>query len=188
MLGNHDSRDAFHEVFGGTGFVQSSAEEVGVVFLFLDTLKGPTSSAGLYDADRRQWLKQALEAAAGKPVFIFMHHPPFDIGHALMDLIKLEETDTFAAILKGHNVHHIFFGHAHRTISGQWHGIAFSAVPSLNHQLPLVAASVPTVYSEEPPMYSVVLIGKNQTVVHSDAFIHRAAAAMQPGDEREEWF
>jgi 3',5'-cyclic-AMP phosphodiesterase len=117
-----------------------------------------------------------------------MHHPPFDIGHRLMDMIKLEETDTFAELLEGHDVRHIFFGHAHRTISGQWHGIAFSALPSLNHQLPLIAESVPTVYSDEPPMYSVVLIGKNQTTVHSDAFVHRAAAAMQPSDAREDWF
>jgi 3',5'-cyclic-AMP phosphodiesterase len=188
MLGNHDSREAFHGVFGGSGFVQSSAEEAGAVFLFLDTLKGPRSSAGLYDADRRAWLKQALAGAAGKPVFIFMHHPPFDIGHPLMDMIKLEETDTFAELLQGHDVRHIFFGHAHRTISGQWHGIPFSALPSLNHQLPLTAESVPTVYSDEPPMYSVVLIGKSQTIVHSDAFMNRKAAAMRPEDEREEWF
>jgi hypothetical protein len=95
---------------------------------------------------------------AGKPVYIFMHHPPFDIGHDLMDLIKLDDAGrSFAASCsKGHDIRHIFFGHAHRTISGQWRGISFSALPSLNHQLPLVSGSVETVYSDEPPMYAAV--------------------------------
>jgi Icc protein len=117
-----------------------------------------------------------------------MHHPPFDIEHALMDLIKLDDAEDFAALLQGHNIRHIFFGHAHRTISGQWRGIPFSALPSLNHQLPLVGSSVETVYSDEPPMYSVVTMRDGMTIVHSDAFLHRAPAQMQRDEERGTWY
>ena len=46
-----------------SGFVQQVREEHGGVFLFLDTLKGPPSSAGLYTPERRQWLKQQLDKA-----------------------------------------------------------------------------------------------------------------------------
>ena len=71
----------------------------------------------------------------------------------------------------------------HRTL-----GIAFSALPSLNHQLPLVGGSVETVYSDEPPMYAVVTIEDRMTVVHSDAYLHRAPARMAKDAERGNWY
>jgi hypothetical protein len=105
-----------------------------------------------------------------------------------MDLIKLDDAEDFAALLKGHDIRHIFFGHAHRTISGSWKGVSFSALPSLNHQLPLVGGSVHTVYSDEPPMYAAVTISNGMTIVHSDAFLNRRPAQM-PGDaERGNWY
>jgi 3',5'-cyclic AMP phosphodiesterase CpdA len=192
-LGNHDNRDNFLRVFGDSprdeaGFVQVAAEHGGISVLSLDTLKGPPSSAGLYGEDRRKWLRARLDDAKGKPVVIFMHHAPFDIGHELMDLIKLEDGEGFHKLLSGHNIKHIFFGHAHRPTSGQWRGIPFSAVPSLAHQLPLSRTSVATVYSDEPAMYAVVLIEPDRTVVHFDAFMNRGPADMHPDAERGDWF
>ena len=191
VLGNHDDRINFLKVFGGadgSGYVQKGLHLDGRTFLFLDTLKGPPSSAGLYDPPRRAWLAAELAKAEGRPVYVFMHHPPFAIGHALMDLIKLDDAEAFAALLDGHDVRHIFFGHAHRPISGQWRGIAFSALPGLNHQLPLAGGAVPTVYSDEPPMYAVVLLEHDRTIVHADAFLHRKPAQMPEAAERETWF
>lgn len=181
MLGNHDDRENFLSVFGGadaSGHVQKTVIKDGAYLLLLDTLKGPPSSAGLYDVPRRAWLTAELEKAKGAPVYLFMHHPPFDIGHALMDLIKLDEAEAFAALLKGHDVRHIFFGHAHRTISGVWNGIGFSSLPGVNHQLPLVGSSIETIYSDEPPMYAAVTITDGMTIVHCDAFLHREPAQM----------
>lgn len=191
MLGNHDDRANYLSVFGGAdaaGFVQHGMTRDGARFLFLDTLKGPPSSAGLYDGPRRAWLAAELEAARGLPVYLFLHHPPFGIAHPLMDLIMLDEPETFAGLLEGHGIRHIFFGHAHRTISGQWRGIPFSALPSLNHQLPLSAAAVDTVYSDEPPMYSVIHLDHDRTIVHSDAFLHRGRAQMSADAERGNWY
>jgi 3',5'-cyclic-AMP phosphodiesterase len=191
LLGNHDDRANYLKVFGGadaTGHVQHVMEQDGRYLFFLDTLKGPPSSAGLYDVPRQAWLNAELDRIDGSPVYLFMHHPPFDIGHPLMDLIKLDDAEEFADILIGHDVRHIFFGHAHRTISGSWNGIAFSALPSLNHQLPLVGGSVETVYSDEPPMYAVVTIADTMTLVHADAFLHRRPADMQKDAERGNWY
>jgi len=188
MLGNHDEREAYYSVFGGpkdeSGFAQTMLETSVGRFLFLDTLKGPPSSEGLYCAARRAWLAARLDG----PVWLFQHHPPFEIGHPLMDLIPLEDGEGFGALLAGKDVRHLFFGHAHRTISGQWRGIPFSALPSLNHQLPLVGGSVPTVYSEEPAMYSIVLVENDRTIVHSDAFLDRHPAQMAPDAERGNWY
>lgn len=191
ILGNHDDRANYLKVFGGAtacGHVQHAIMRDGCHLVFLDTLKGPPSSAGLFDAPRRDWLTAELERIDGAPVYLFMHHSPFDIGHALMDLIKLDDAEDFVHLLKGHDIRHIFFGHAHRTISGSWNGIGFSALPSLNHQLPLVGGSVDTVYSDEPPMYAAVTITRAMTVVHSDAFLHRHPARMQQDAERGNWY
>jgi Icc protein len=192
-LGNHDDRENFFDVFNDSprdegDFVQSAGDHDGLSILTLDTLKGPPSSAGLYGENRRKWLRARLKQIGDKPVVIFMHHPPFDIGHDLMDMIKLEDGDGFHSLLSGRNIKHIFFGHAHRPMSGQWRGIPFSAVPSLAHQLPLASGSVPTVYSDEPPMYAVVLVKPDRTIIHFDAFMHRSAADMDPSAERGDWF
>ena len=190
MLGNHDNRENYFKVFGGGdayGFAQHAISARGTRFLFLDTLKGPPSSAGLYDEPRRQWLAKELASLSGSEAVIFMHHPPFPIHHPLMDRIMLDDAEAFAALIEGCPVRHIFFGHAHRTISGTWRGISYSALPSLNHQLPLVGGSVPTVYSDEPPMYAVVHLDKDQITVHSDAFLNRAPAQMKPDEERGGW-
>ena len=193
MLGNHDDRSNFRQVFADhpldhDGFVQQSRADHGGVFLFLDTLKGPPSSAGLYSPERREWLKRALDEAAGHPVFLFMHHPPFSIAHELMDRIMLDDPEEFAALLQGHLVKHIFFGHGHRAVSGVWRGISFSALPSLNHQLPLVAGAVDTVYSHEPPAYGVVHVTGEGIIIHNDAFLDRGPAHMPTDAERGTWY
>lgn len=193
MLGNHDDRENFKAVFDAHpldhgGFVQQMREQNGGVFLFLDTLKGPPSSAGLYSPERREWLKQSLDKAAGRPVYLFMHHPPFSIAHELMDKIMLDDPEEFAALLQGHLVKHIFFGHGHRAVSGVWRGISFSALPAINHQLPLVSGSVETVYSDEPPAYGVVYVTGEGIIVHNDAFLHRGPAIMPTEAERGTWY
>ena len=119
--GNHDDRRKLLAVLGGddgTGHVQKAIERDGRHFLFLDTLKGPPSSGGRYDAPRRDWLARKLAEARGAPVYLFMHHPPFDIGHPLMDLIKLDDAEAFSSLLADHDVRHMFFGHSHSPISG----------------------------------------------------------------------
>jgi 3',5'-cyclic AMP phosphodiesterase CpdA len=188
--GNCDDRIVFHSVFDqfgdSHGFAQTRREQDGAVFLFLDTLKGGDAAAGQYCDQRHDWLKEALAEAGERPVFLFMHHPPFRIFHP-MDEIMLEDAEKFGATITGHNIKHIFFGHAHRTISGTWHGIGFSALPGLNHQLPLVEKSMPTAFSNEPPMYAVVHVDDCQVIVHSDAFLDRKPADMPLNAEREGW-
>ncbi len=183
MVGNHDERKSFSVTFPDTGrdengFVQYAHKNDQGVFLFLDTLKGPVSE-GEYCKMRRGWLAEQLKAAANDPVWIFMHHPPFDIGVPYMDRIKLEEPEAFAKILSGHgDIRHIFFGHVHRAAFVHWHGIPCTCLPGTNHQVPLKRESVGTPYSVEPPMYGVVLIEEDQTIVHFEACLDRAPADM----------
>ena len=193
LIGNHDDRESFRAVFGAAhcdddGFVQSVCTIDGRHFLFLDTMKGGTTSAGSYCETRRAWLRARLAEAKEQPVFLFMHHPPFDIGHDLMDLIKLEDAESFYEVIGNHDVKYLFFGHAHRPVSGMWRGIPFAAPPSLNHQLPLVGGAVATVYSDEPAMYAVIMAEADRTIVHMDAFLDRKPARMKEEQERGNWY
>lgn len=178
MTGNHDARGPMQaELPGlmddGAGFVQGVMETAEGVFLFLDTHTDPAISSGDYCARRRAWLAARLEEARGRPVRIFMHHPPFDIGVARMDEIRLDEPDAFAALLDGHDVRHIFFGHVHRAVYAGWHGIPCTALPGTSIQIPQPASMRGV--TAEPAMYGIVLIEGARMVVTMDAPLDRRA-------------
>jgi|TARA_B100000809_G_scaffold123303_1_gene121379 3',5'-cyclic AMP phosphodiesterase CpdA len=71
-----------------------------------------------------------LEAAGTKSVYLFMHHPPFEIGIPSLDIICLrEDAQRIQQIVSGFsNIKHLFFGHVHRPVSGSWHGIPFNTL------------------------------------------------------------
>ena len=186
LIGNHDDPKAFGEAFpdqprDANGFFQSRHRTEAGVFLFLDTYKGPTSE-GRYCAARQAWLRGELERADGAPVWIFMHHPPFDVALPYMDRIKLDEAQEFGEIVAGHsNIRHLFFGHIHRAAFIHWQGIPCTSLPALSSQVPLVAESVNSLYSLEPAMYGVVFIEDDKTIVHFDAGLDRKPAGERDG-------
>lgn len=179
MIGNHDDPRAFRAVFPESprDFVQHSHEADGQIFLFLDTVMDREDAhEGVLCDDRLAWLTSRLAQAGDKPVHIFMHHPPFDIGIAYVDNIKLQNGAEFARVLtSAANIRQVYFGHVHRMTSVHWNGIPFVSVPSLNHQVPLVPESVSGEYSNEPPAYAVVRTEGTQTTVQFDAFLHRGS-------------
>lgn len=187
MLGNHDHRERFRAAFpevpcDPNGFVQQAHEAGGQLFLFLDTYNGGKSSAGEYCAARRDWLAREIDRAGARPVCIFMHHPPCDVGIPRLDRIKLDEADAFAEVLEAArkngvgSIRHIFFGHVHRGAYVNWRGIPCTALPGTNHQVPLVGESVDSPFSREPAAYAVVLLDDGQTTVHFDACLDRFPA------------
>lgn len=187
MIGNHDDRAVFRQAFPETptdknGFVQSVVSTPAGDLVLLDTHE-PGTAGGAYCARRQAWLRARLAEAAGRPVYLFMHHPPFHIGIPSLDRIALDDPPAFAAALDGAAVAHIFFGHAHRPLAGGWRGIPFSGVRATVHQVPLDMKTVePTPYSFEPPGYAVALIADGHTVVHHHDFLDRSVA--RPGMPR----
>ncbi len=177
LIGNHDSRENFRSAFPETpcdakGFVQSVVRsDAGDLFL-LDTHE-PGSGAGSYCAQRCAWLREKLAAAGGRPVYLFMHHPPFDIGIPSLDAIRLIDAEGLEAVLaEATDLRHLFFGHVHRPVSGSWCGIPFSALRSTAHQVPLdFNTARPVPYSHEPPAYAVIHLMENQTTVHLHDFL-----------------
>lgn len=182
LLGAHDNRDAFFAAFPDAprphGFAQSSRIIDGCRLLFLDTLD-PGSEAGAFCEDRQAWLREALDGSDDLPVYIFAHHPPFEIRVPLADETRLTPAPGLRDLLAECPVHHIFFGHVHRPVFCTWQGILCSGVPGLAHQLPLVASSVAAPFSVEPPLYAIAHIGADDTIIHYDAFMHRYSADMR---------
>lgn len=181
MVGNHDDTQAFGEAFPETprdenGFVQSGFDTPFGRFVLLDT-KEQETHAGAYCRARQTWLARELDQTNG-PVFLFMHHPPFKTSIASMDRIMLRDAEQFYDVIAPHQarIRHLFFGHVHRPIFGNWRGISYSCMRGLNHQVALelngpddrIAANF------EPPAYGVVLVSADQVTVHLHDFADRS--------------
>lgn len=183
MVGNHDDTDAFRAAFphaarDGNGFVQTSFQTPHGRFILLDT-RAPGTSAGHYCAARQSWLRKELEGT-DDPVLLFMHHPPMAVGIARMDAIRLQDEAAFHDLIAPfkHRIRHIFFGHVHRAIFGSWHGLSFSCMRGLNHQVALDLSGDPGRIhgNAEPPAYGVALVDDTSVVVHLHDFSDDSAA------------
>jgi 3',5'-cyclic AMP phosphodiesterase CpdA len=182
MIGNHDKRENFRKIFPGTphdenGFVQSVIDSPAGRFLLLDTVE-QGQNWGSYCGRRRNWLQSQLEASHERPVYLFMHHPPFKIGIPCLDRIRLlNDADQICKIIKPHkNIKHIFLGHVHRPVAGNWCGIPFSMVRGTNHQVPFDLDAFEVIpKSHEPPSYAIIYLESGQTVVHFHDYLGNSA-------------
>ncbi|HWA50208.1 MAG TPA: phosphodiesterase [Dongiaceae bacterium] len=182
LIGNHDQRENFRSVFAAApvdenGFVQQTIDVPEGRLILLDTLNAPPyvfpeTYAGLLCDKRLAWLDRQLAGANGRPVYLFMHHPPHDTGFAGMDEIKLKDEDAFYALLERHgNVRHIFAGHVHRTIGGSHRGIPFSVFKSPVHQQPMTFDVKDSSLSvDEPAAYGIVFLKPAGCLVHTEDY------------------
>ncbi len=177
LIGNHDDRDNFLRAFPETprdegGFVQSVVSNAVADLILLDTHE-PGQDGGTFCAARQAWLRARLAEAGDRPVYLFMHHPPFDIGIPSVDRFGLLDKAGFAAALDGAaNIQHLFFGHVHRAMSGSWRGVPYSCLRSLVHQVPLdFVTEQPVPFDLAPPAYNVILLDGEDTVVHHHEFL-----------------
>lgn len=181
LVGNHDDREVFRSVFpeavsDENGHVQWYEDVPAGRFVYLDTAEKGTH-AGHYGADRRGWLSGVLEdsRAAGRPVWLFMHHNPAAVHVANADVIGLVHEAEFQSLIGDYAdcVRHVFFGHCHFTLSGAVRGIPFSAPRSTCHTCwPDFSGIANRMgYGELVPNYNVCIISDHSTVVHSVDFL-----------------
>ena len=116
LIGNHDDREVFCDVFPNVsrdenGFVQDLLKTPAGNFLLLDTVE-PSASWGSYCDKRGKWLSNQLSFSGNVPVYLFMHHPPFEIGIPALDNINLrKDSQRIHQILSNYtNIRHIFSG------------------------------------------------------------------------------
>lgn len=190
LIGNHDRRDAFAEVFTNValddhGFVQNVVDIDEWRLVSLDTLHDAHTDDENHDGylcnKRRAWLERALADAKSRRVLLFMHHPPHAVGFRGMDSVKLRNSDAFFDIIeKYRNVQHIVCGHIHRTISGTVRGLGFSIFKSPVHQQPMTFNSSDCSLSvPEPAAYGIILATQSSIIVHTEDYQIAAAIAAQ---------
>lgn len=176
ILGNHDDRRIFNQTWPKAqktegDFVQARLQTDCGTLLFLDTVT-EGSNAGSYCGQRQEWLKQELSGAGSSPVYIFMHHPPFDLGFSV-DESKLRDATAVAAIFEeAGNVRHIFIGHTHRAAAGNWRGIAWTGLHGTGLQHDLTFAPAKPGVTAGPAQIGVMLLNATgDTVVHFHDFL-----------------
>lgn len=179
LVGNHDRRANCLNTLADAprdpnGFVQGYHDCPIGRLIFLDTLD-EASHAGQLCQRRLDWLETALSSAAPDvPFFIFMHHPPFEVGVHDMDRIALAEREPFRAVIAPYmaRIRHLFFGHVHRPIAGSWQRIPFSTLRGTNHQVWFdLSPDCAHLASHEPPAYAVILVRADAVVVHTHDFL-----------------
>ncbi|MDX8499415.1 phosphodiesterase [Mesorhizobium sp. VK4C] len=175
LPGNHDRRANLIAAFpengtDGNGFVQSVFDTPEGRLVFLDSLAEGRVTGELCD-NRLAWLDARLAEAEGRSAYLFLHHPPVELGLTILDPLGLEQPQRLLDVLMRHgNVRYIFFGHVHRDIAGMVAGIPFSAQRGLNARfmLDLVGEEV---VEQAPPAYSIILIDGARVVIHSCDFL-----------------
>lgn len=182
MIGNHDARENLLSVFPQTatdpnGFIQSTVDLGAGRLIFVDTVENGEKFGGFCER-RAHWLSGQLKISRDRPVYLFLHHPPFDIGIPNMDSMRLLRGENLFAdtIAPFRNIRHLFFGHVHRPIAGNWMGISFSSFRGTAHQVALrLEETEHLVRSHEPPAYGVILLSSQSTVVHFHDFMDKTA-------------
>lgn len=177
--GNHDSREEMRRAFVGDGylprdgFLHYAVEDWPVRLIGLDTHVAGEPGGRLCE-ERLKWLAARLAAAPEQPTVLFLHHPPFRTGLALMDSMGLQGADQLARLLTPHRqVRQLVAGHVHRPIITGFAGTVASVCPSTAHQAALdlpPAFRLATVM--EPPAAALLLWDETSgTLVHHLSYI-----------------
>ena len=79
---------------------------------------------------------------------------------------------TSVIILRVFFIKHIFFGHQHITVSGNYLGIPFSSPRSINHPLvPNFSNEYRLGSANTEPSYNIALINNDSLIIHNEDFL-----------------
>lgn len=140
LLGNHDDREVFRSVFveaccDSHGFVQGFDDLDDVRAIYLDTLDRGAPQGRLCD-DRLAWLTRVLLDAGDRDILIFTHYPFGCLSLPHFEGMLLYNPEPVMRLLKANGrVRHIFCGHAHVSVSGQWDGVPFTVSSGTAHHI-----------------------------------------------------
>jgi 3',5'-cyclic-AMP phosphodiesterase len=178
MVGNHDVRETFCEVFPDVpthdGFIQYVVDQGPLRLIMLDTLE-EGRHGGAFCEVRARWLDDQLRAAGNRPVVVFTHHPPMQTG---IDWMTIAAEEPWAARLEGviarhDNVVAVLAGHIHRPITATWAGTRVSVCPSSAPQVALDLRRIDPASPDgramiiaEPPGYGLHLWNGQTLISH----------------------
>lgn len=149
LPGNHDVSDPFRALVTapGAGHPVHQVRDVGPARFVLVDSTVPGEDHGLLSDESLAWLDQALGRPVDGPLFVAMHHPPFEIHHPVLDQWKLHNPDALAKVLEGKPVTALLTGHVHNAIVSTFAGHPVLGAPGIRSTVPLPF---------EPPAQSLV--------------------------------
>ena len=97
-----------------------------------------------------------------------LHHPPVDVGVALMDPIRLRRPERLEAVLRGHAHHRAtMVGHAHTQATTTFAGRPLLIGGGVASTVPLDAEPLPRVWEAAAPSLALhLLLGDGRLVTH----------------------
>jgi 3',5'-cyclic AMP phosphodiesterase CpdA len=138
LPGNHDLREPMRAAFDtlpATGPLDQVVRVGALSLVLLDTLVEGEPYGRLSEA-QLAWLDEALAAEQGRPVLIFLHHPPFATGIAFMDANGLRSPEGVEAVVQRHpHVRLVGCGHVHRSMTALWAGVPCMIAPAPAHAI-----------------------------------------------------
>ncbi|MFK7938739.1 MAG: phosphodiesterase [Roseovarius sp.] len=141
LTGNHDTREVYLKHLPQPeglqdGFAQC-VFDLGVAWVIcLDSLWDGHDAGLLCDA-RLTWLEAQLKLCTGRPVLIFLHHPPVPLGLPMLDPDRLSNGAQLMALLgQFPDVRQVCCGHVHRPVVAQAGQITVTSVRSVLYQAP----------------------------------------------------
>lgn len=141
--GNHDRRAPMRAALTDAVWMPTAGpinwrEDLnGLTLLGLDTLV-EGAAHGAVTEDALGWLQAALRDLVGRPVMLFLHHPPIATGITAMDDIGLRDPGPLAQVLAAYpGPLQIGCGHIHRMIVGNFAGRQVIIAPASSHAVSL---------------------------------------------------
>jgi len=142
-MGNHDQRERFWEVLPGERAVANAklrrqsmvVEGQNANWLLLDSLNKTNANAGELGKDQLEWLAAELDARAGKPAVVMLHHDPVRKGGG--ERGSLMDSGALMAIVRPRRqVKALFWGHTHVwDVSRDVSGIQLVNLPATGYRL-----------------------------------------------------
>ena len=138
LPGNHDLREPMRAVFDtlpAAGPLDQVVQVGALSLVLLDTLLEGEPYGRLSEA-QLVWLDEALAAEQGRPVLVFLHHPPFATGIAFMDANGLRSPEGLETVVRRHaHVRLVGCGHVHRSMTSLWAGVPCMIAPAPAHAI-----------------------------------------------------
>lgn len=173
LIGNHDTRETFFEVFedhprDSNGFVNYAEDVDDERLIYLDTV-AQGQSVGMFCEKRCQWLSDELERCSRAR--LFLHHQPFEVGIPSLDTIAMISPDrqSFRAVIERFKdrVAYMHFGHIHTPVHGTFCGIPFaSALPVAHQSIPEFSQSDYMQFAAMEPAYTVMDVADRNTMLY----------------------
>lgn len=140
LAGNKDNRANLRAAFAAHGYLSADSEFVDyaienypIRLIAVDTLSS-SSNKGDFDLERLRRLADLSDAATGKPIAVFAHHPPFEVKvgpHPINFEAPEAMTRLQQALQRSGQVVAVFSGHVHRAAEGHVGSIPAIVVPCI---------------------------------------------------------